>query len=456
MSEFARNYFSLEKSVVTSFWDSVRQIKKEFDDPIDWGAFVPVGNFQSSKIKSNLDNEIVTSFAYGIAADMDSIYAVYVSNKYNGKDQPVLAKVNLSNKNKFIDLKEFEIPSDLMNTSQVAVNNESVEIVATGLDKKNISIYSLKKSSSYVTRICAKSFNEEVFVIQAFSNSKQLVVLMESSTNSILLRINKETCISTEFLSAHKFSILPLKSRFFIIDNEINNLVLIRSYDKFRDDIPTNFNGRLSRINTDINCRQKSLSDFQLIDLTNKPNLRFNFFASFFSLPIINSQSATPKYINLIEDMPCRISHSALFSLELNALVNSSRDELESYFKTYDGYHKIRKGQFSKFTKINEKYSLPLALQETPDGRLIILGSPASGPSGANLIADNLEFVGRGWELLSDAGVFLTSEKDMQIASMIGCAPKETVATNNLFAMSCNVYNSPHLSQKIKFSKLIR
>ncbi len=37
MSEFAKNYFSLEKSVVLSFWDSVRQVKKEFDDPIDWG-----------------------------------------------------------------------------------------------------------------------------------------------------------------------------------------------------------------------------------------------------------------------------------------------------------------------------------------------------------------------------------------------------------------------------------
>ena len=54
MSEFAKSYFSLEKSVVLSFWDSVRQVKKEFDDPIDLGgAFVPIDNFQSAKIQPN-------------------------------------------------------------------------------------------------------------------------------------------------------------------------------------------------------------------------------------------------------------------------------------------------------------------------------------------------------------------------------------------------------------------
>ncbi len=135
-------------------------------------------------------------------------------------------------------------------------------------------------------------------------------------------------------------------------------------------------------------------------------------------------------------------------------IINADRNSLEKYFETYDGYYKQRKGQSLKLTNINEKYSLPLSLQESPSGKLIILGAPSSGHSGVSLITNKLEYVGRGWEILADAGVFLSEEKDIQIASMIGCGPKETAASKNLFAMTCNIYNSSQSSQKIRFIQL--
>ncbi len=44
---------------------------------------MPIGNFQSAKIQPNSEYEVLTSFAYGVAADDDSIYALSVGSGNN-------------------------------------------------------------------------------------------------------------------------------------------------------------------------------------------------------------------------------------------------------------------------------------------------------------------------------------------------------------------------------------
>lgn len=454
MSNFAKNYFSLEKSVVLSYWSAVRQIKQEYVDPIDWGAFVPIGNFQSSKIQPRAEYEILTSFAYGVAADENFIYALSV-NDDSSQAGTKLTKVSLNNKNKLIDHKEFLIPSDLLNTAKLTANNYAVDIVGTDLDKKTLKIYTFNKSIDYISQLCSKKFNDEIFVIQVHSTRNEVTILLESLTKSTLLIFKKSSCEFKEYISSHhnqKF--LPNNSKFFYADSEFNNITLIRSYDNFENKFFPKFEGRLSRINTKIKCSRKSWSEIQFIDFTNKPNLRFDALAISFHLPKISSQNATSKYVNFVEEMPCRISRSAFFSIDLKKFINSTRDDLEKIFESYDGFYNERKDQLSKIISINKKYSLPLSLQETPNGNSIMLGAPSSGHSGVSLITNKLEYVEKGWEILSDAGIFSADDKDIQIGSMIGCAPKETAASNNLFAMTCNVYNSPYALQKIRFFKL--
>ncbi len=450
MSSFAKNYFSEGRPVVASFWDSVRRVKQTSDDPIDWGAFVPIGNFQTSAPKVAPENEISTLFAYDVVPDVDHFYALSVSEDV-GPKRTILTKAASKKGSTQIEITKFADLPNPMQTARISITKDTIEIVGTNLDRKRLDVYSIRKADQQRSLLCSKYFETEVYVVQTHSTSEHLFVLLEGSADTRLLKFDRSTCRMDEYISPHSHNFLPTRTGFFISNKRPSVIVLIRSYDKFRDGSPKSFGGRLSTINTEIKCQFHSWSEIQLVDLSSSPILSFDVRATSFRLPSSGRQNANSRYVHFIEEMPCRFSRTAIFSLDLDKLINSSSDTWSAEFKSHDDFYKERKGQQLGLSGINNKYSFQFAIQEASNGKFLLLGAPAAGHFGIGLISDDLRYFSRGWEALADGGLFLVDERDKKISPMIGCAPKDIATAKDLVAMTCNVYGADQPTQKIKF-----